>query len=368
MEIVLPQVEDEVLGRYRTLPNASSGNAFRIVFGFSMGGYGAARLAAAYPEKFAAAIIVDGALQSWSEMKRTGVAGNLNTVKYIYGDPQVDGNDGDEGYFNANSPWTAVATNYQAINANRVRFYMLGGDFGGGTNNNYLVNFDNAMSVPNREILFHLLEDTDIDHDLEALMQHPTAARIWTTIQEVFDEAMGASIAAEDGAANSKGIIDATGTSFLLGTSGTADLTQHRGIVSFNLVAVPDNADIAEVRLVVGRVSGGEGDVGSFGNLVADMKPGFFGSAATLQRGDYGSIQGVVTQAATFSSVPTVGSTVEATLGGNALQQFNRAGLTQFRLRFSQPGQTAGTVAFATGENENFSLRPRLRLTYVKRL
>jgi S-formylglutathione hydrolase FrmB len=59
---VLPYVD----ATWRTLP----GRAFRAVQGFSMGGFGAAKMAAKFPDLFCAAVVYDGAMVTWPVVRQ----------------------------------------------------------------------------------------------------------------------------------------------------------------------------------------------------------------------------------------------------------------------------------------------------------
>ena len=93
---VLPFVD----AQYRT----RAVRAWRAVQGFSMGGFGAAKLAAKFPRLFSSSVVYDGALVTWAVMQQyhPGVAAAMF--------------DNDEAYFNQYSPWYWVP-----VNAPRLR-------------------------------------------------------------------------------------------------------------------------------------------------------------------------------------------------------------------------------------------------------
>lgn len=80
---------------YRTIPKRTK----RIIQGFSMGGFGAAKFASKYPELFSTAVLYDAAILKWTELKllfpaiASGVFAN------------------DEAYFDQYSPWYWTQTN-----------------------------------------------------------------------------------------------------------------------------------------------------------------------------------------------------------------------------------------------------------------
>jgi len=163
----------------------------------------------------------------------------------------------------------------------------------------------------------------------------PTATRTPTPIAKTFT-----SIAAQDGwvlesseTSNVGGSINSTGNIYL---GDSAAKQQYRGILSFNTGSLPDNAVITGVTLKVKQqaILGGGNPVSMFQGFMFDVKNGFFGTAATLQTGDF--------QAAGSQSY---GPVVSAPVGGwysfnliSAKAYIKKlatgSGLTQIRLRF----------------------------------
>ena len=165
----------------------------------------------------------------------------------------------------------------------------------------------------------------------------PTATRTPAATVQIF-----ISIAAQDGwilesseTSNQGGIINSAAVTFNLGDDKTRK--QYRGILSFSTGAgLPDNAIITGVMLKVKKqnTTGRGNPVGIFKGFMFDIKNGFFGTAATLQSGDF--------QAAASASY---GPSAPAPVGGwygfnliNAERFVNKlttgSGLTQIRLRF----------------------------------
>ena len=70
-----------------------AGRENRYIQGFSMGGFGAAKFIAKYPELFQSCVVFDGALHNWQTLKTTQAA----IASEIF--------DNDEAYFNQFSPW-----------------------------------------------------------------------------------------------------------------------------------------------------------------------------------------------------------------------------------------------------------------------
>lgn len=107
---LMPELINHIDANYRTQATRES----RIIEGFSMGGFGAAKFAAKYPDLFATCIIYDGALHSWDSL-----AERLPEVaRGIFND--------NENYFNEYSPWTFVAQNADVLRT-EVEFHMVVG-------------------------------------------------------------------------------------------------------------------------------------------------------------------------------------------------------------------------------------------------
>ena len=108
MKELLPHIDTT----YRTIA-AREG---RLIEGFSMGGYGAARLGFKHPGKFSAvSILAGGPLQlDFREAPRVGRRGRDRILQTVYG--------GDLDYFKAQSPWMIAEQNAAAVRGQtRVR-------------------------------------------------------------------------------------------------------------------------------------------------------------------------------------------------------------------------------------------------------
>ncbi len=84
---------------YRTLESGR----FRVASGYSMGGFGAAKLATKFPDLFATGVIYDGAMLTWTRMQN---AHPLQATE-IFGDS--------EEIFDAYSPWFWLDQNADAL-------------------------------------------------------------------------------------------------------------------------------------------------------------------------------------------------------------------------------------------------------------
>lgn len=101
---------------YRTLAKREG----RIIEGFSMGGYGAARLGFKYPELFAAVSLLGaGPLQAdFNEAPRAGPRGREQVLGAVYG--------GDMAYYRAQSPWQIVQQNAEKLRSGLLIRQMIG--------------------------------------------------------------------------------------------------------------------------------------------------------------------------------------------------------------------------------------------------
>ena len=94
---------------YNTIADRKS----RVIQGFSMGGFGAAKCISKYPELFSTAILYDAAILKWNEMKLVFPS----VASGVYGN--------DENYFNQYSPWYWTPVNAAKMKDSvRVRFVV----------------------------------------------------------------------------------------------------------------------------------------------------------------------------------------------------------------------------------------------------
>lgn len=112
---ILPWVDDNF--------NTMASRDFRVIQGFSMGGYGASLLAVKFPELFSICINYDGAMWAWENMTRQ--SGEWPPVA-----PVMFSND--QTYYDQNSsPWTFAERNKDIIK-DQVQFRTIVGSLGGG--------------------------------------------------------------------------------------------------------------------------------------------------------------------------------------------------------------------------------------------
>ena len=101
MQELLPYID----ANYRTINSAS----FRVASGFSMGGFGAAKLATKFPAQFNNALVFDGALLSWTQVQQRHPTQTIE----IFNSSQAR--------FDAYSPWFWLNANAVTLTSS-VRF------------------------------------------------------------------------------------------------------------------------------------------------------------------------------------------------------------------------------------------------------
>lgn len=116
MEELIPQVD----ASFRTIPTRSG----RLLEGFSMGGYGAARLGFKYADKFSAiSILGAGPMQEGFTVEsgpRKNAEARFLTLRIVYGD--------DQSYFRQQSPRALAEKNADFLRKGNVRLRILVGD------------------------------------------------------------------------------------------------------------------------------------------------------------------------------------------------------------------------------------------------
>jgi S-formylglutathione hydrolase FrmB len=131
----------------------------RIIEGFSMGGYGAARLGFKHPQLFAAVSLLGaGPLQQdFNEAPRAGPRGRDQVLGTVYG--------GDMAYFRAQSPWQIVEQNVEKLRSGLVIRQIIGDrDETLGFNREFKRHLD-ALKVPHT-----YLQLPDIPHNPNLLL------------------------------------------------------------------------------------------------------------------------------------------------------------------------------------------------------
>ncbi|HEX6273605.1 MAG TPA: alpha/beta hydrolase-fold protein [Polyangiaceae bacterium] len=335
---------------------------FRIIEGYSMGGFGAAKFAAKFPDRFAGCVIYDGALLRWSAMQTN----HPLLASTIFNNSAT--------YFAQYSPWKFI-TDAVPSAIWPIPFRQAVGQ----------------LQPANEDFQTHLFAndivpsffDAPVTHDLKLVLDsrepsdsNQTVGDVsWAFIQSVFDGARptpfpSISILGEDGyitesseSANTGGAFDAGAANFLVGD--TASRQQLRAILSFDTSLIPAGATILSASVTLTRV-GGSGSTATLQTLRGDVKRGTFNTAA-LAAGDFATAATVAAGIPSFvvptqNSKPTTGAFTTAALGA-----INRTGKTQIRLAFSTDDDNdavADNVAFASSNNALAELRPVLQVTY----
>ncbi len=109
---------------------------------------------------------------------------------------------------------------------------------------------------------------------------------------------------------------------------------QYRSLLYFNTSGLPDNANIVRVTLkILSAGVVGTDPFGTHGSLLADIRKGYFGTASNLQALDF---QADPSAAAIGKFVALSGAPgwYQLTLSAAQYAYINKAGPTQFRLRF----------------------------------
>ncbi|MDP7050366.1 MAG: alpha/beta hydrolase-fold protein [Verrucomicrobiota bacterium] len=103
--------------------NTKASRGFRMIQGFSMGGYGASLFAVKFPDLFSVCINYDGAMWNWNNMIR-------KSKRWQPVAPVMFGND--KTYYDSNSsPWAFATLNQDKIKG-RLQFRTLVGSLGSG--------------------------------------------------------------------------------------------------------------------------------------------------------------------------------------------------------------------------------------------
>jgi endo-1,4-beta-xylanase len=142
---ILPELISHVDSGYRTLAD----RRYRVIEGFSMGGFGAAKFIAKFYRVFSVCVIYDGAIHTWQTLQRN----HPDLVSEIF--------DNDETYFNQYSPWTFASINTTALR-DSVKLRMVVGSLT--SYNRSFRDYITALNIP-----FEYIE-TDCAHNLGCLL------------------------------------------------------------------------------------------------------------------------------------------------------------------------------------------------------
>ncbi len=116
--VVVKDLIPHIDATFRTIASREG----RVVEGFSMGGYGAARFGFKHPDLFGAvSILAGGPLQQvFTNSPRVGARGRERVMHDLFGD--------DPAYFTAQSPWDLAGRNVAALTSGATRVRMVIGD------------------------------------------------------------------------------------------------------------------------------------------------------------------------------------------------------------------------------------------------
>jgi len=170
-------------------------------------------------------------------------------------------------------------------------------------------------------------------------------------------------------------ILESSENSNAGGTLGSAAITfnlgdyaankQFRSILHFDTSRLPDKAVILKATLKImkqGLV--GTNPFSTHGLLLADIRKPYFGPTVSLQIGDFQATPS--RSAVAVFSVKPVGSWYSAALSNTGKAFVNRAGTTQFRLRFATDdnnNHVADYMKFYSG-NAAAAMRPKLIISF----
>jgi uncharacterized delta-60 repeat protein len=163
---------------------------------------------------------------------------------------------------------------------------------------------------------------------------------------------------------NAGGTLNKTATTFNVGDDPKD--RQYRSILSFNTGSLPDNAIITSAQIKIRR----QGVVGTdpfstHGSLLLEIRNGLFINSLDLDLSDFAAAASSSTQE-TFA--PLTSSWYAANLSSSNLVFVNRAGVTQFRLRFDRDDNDdldADYMKFFAGDATDEATQPQLIVSYI---
>jgi hypothetical protein len=155
-------------------------------------------------------------------------------------------------------------------------------------------------------------------------------------------------------------------TATLLYIGDNAQKKQYRTILSFNTAGLLDTAVIIKVTLKL-KLQGtiGANPFNTHGNLLVDIRKGPFGGIAALQVGDFQATSSK-DSAGTIPKTPVSGWYTKS-FSSTVFTYINKAGVTQFRLRFAKDDDNdaiADYLKFYSGNASPVSYRPKLIIDY----
>jgi hypothetical protein len=148
----------------------------------------------------------------------------------------------------------------------------------------------------------------------------------------------------------------------------TDENEQVKGVFSFDTSALPDTATIVSARLILTRKSlSGTNPFDTHGVCRVDIRTGAFNNNAALETNDFEASS--TRSPVSLVSKPVVdGDTSYASLNGEGLAAINKAGITQFRLAFSNGDDddfSRDLLYFVSGEGPEGRELPKLEVVYL---
>lgn len=141
---------------YRTVPYRE----YRFVQGFSMGGFGAVKFVAKYPDLFSKAVSLDGGMRTWETLR----SGRPQIASEVFA--------GNEKLFDEYAPWKFLRINQDILSLDTL-FYISVGDF-----KTFNKTFADSLSFYGIPFYY---STTLCKHDLECLLD-----REWLNIAEFY--------------------------------------------------------------------------------------------------------------------------------------------------------------------------------------
>ncbi len=138
------------------------------------------------------------------------------------------------------------------------------------------------------------------------------------------------------------------------------------GIISFNTADLPDDAEITEATLFINRagLTGANPIGGQLGETLIDIKSGTFGSEA-LEAGDWNETADAENVGCFIGNASADEHTIRIELQPQAFEFLNKNGITQFRIRFANPGSSERFLSFNTGSATKDFAAPKLSVHHT---
>ncbi len=147
-------------------------------------------------------------------------------------------------------------------------------------------------------------------------------------------------------------VIESSETSGVGGTYKTtatyvgdsASRQQYIAVLHFDTSSIPDGATITSATISIRRLGKG-GDPTSLGTITVDIKNGYYGTSDALAASDFQAASSA-TNAATIPYPTSNGQWVSGDLNSSGRSNINKAGVTQFKVRFTTDDDNDGTADY----------------------